>query len=97
MLKAWNQTSGQDFSKGLRRGGSIALSQEAQRSRSLPASVTMLPDGTASPSFPWALSPNQVLKMKNLLIEIKVAFDRLISRFNIIKERMSELEDKYAN
>ena len=96
MLKAWNQTSGQDFSKGLRRGGSIALSQEAQRSRSLPASVTMLPDGTASP-FPWALCPNQVLKMKKLLIEIKVAFDRLISRFNIIKERMSELEDKYAN
>lgn len=30
--------------------------------------------------------------------EIKVAFDRLIRRFNIIEERMSELEDnKYAN
>lgn len=96
-LKAWNQASGQDFSEGLRRGGSGALSREAQRPRSLPAGIAMLPNGTASPSFPWVLCPNQVLKMKNPLIEIKVAFNRLISRFNIIKERTSELEDNYAN
>lgn len=38
-LKAWNQTSGQDFSEGLRRGGSGALSREAQRPRALPAGI----------------------------------------------------------
>lgn len=59
-LRAWSQTSGQDFRAGLRRGGPSALSQSQEAER---------PRGRCHPSSTQAPSPSQVLKQKTRVID----------------------------